>query len=148
MKAAQLASQGHDQSDDMKPNGSTASLQEAEDNAEEKPVVKLQESSEPKNESSEILRKLVSQRQESMISTASSGMDDIDEDWSGDNASKNRLTARDRFNSCANCNQVIRERIQLCSGCKKVAYCNAACQKANWRIHKRTCTYAARKRTG
>jgi hypothetical protein len=29
---------------------------------------------------------------------------------------------------------------KLCSGCKRVAYCGAACQKADWPHHKRRCS--------
>jgi hypothetical protein len=32
--------------------------------------------------------------------------------------------------------------LQLCSGCSRVAYCDAACQKADWKRHKRVCTAA------
>ncbi len=78
-----------------------------------------------------------------------SGVDCMDEigDDNGANG-KSRMTARDRFKNCAHCNTVIKDRIQLCSGCKKVAYCNSVCQKANWKTHKKTCTYTAKKRTG
>ena len=30
----------------------------------------------------------------------------------------------------------------MCAGCKKVAYCNYRCQKAHWKQHKKTCSYA------
>ncbi len=78
-----------------------------------------------------------------------SSVEGVDENG-GDNGGngKARITARDRFKNCASCNTVIKDRIQLCSGCKKVAYCNSACQKANWKTHKKTCTYATKKRTG
>ena len=62
-----------------------------------------------------------------------------------DPKSKIRKTARDKFRSCENCREDIRDRIQLCSGCKKVAYCNSQCQKSHWKIHKKTCTYALKK---
>ena len=58
---------------------------------------------------------------------------------------KSRKTARDKFRNCENCEQEISDRIQLCSGCKKVAYCNIHCQKAHWKSHKKTCTYVAQK---
>lgn len=61
---------------------------------------------------------------------------------SGDTKSKNRKTARDKFRRCENCDQEILERIQLCAGCKKVAYCNIQCQKTHWKQHKKTCSYA------
>ena len=54
---------------------------------------------------------------------------------------RTRKTARDKFRRCENCEQEIADRIQLCSGCKKVAYCNNHCQKAHWKQHKKTCTY-------
>ena len=66
--------------------------------------------------------------------TATNGM--------ADTKSKNRKTARDKFRKCENCNQEILERIQLCAGCKKVAYCNLQCQKTHWKQHKKTCSYA------
>ena len=52
-----------------------------------------------------------------------------------------RKTARDKFRCCENCSQEIADRIQLCSGCKKVAYCNIHCQKLHWKQHKKTCSY-------
>lgn len=27
----------------------------------------------------------------------------------------------------------------LCSGCRRVSYCNKTCQKSHWKTHKRTC---------
>lgn len=60
---------------------------------------------------------------------------------SSDMKSKNRKTARDKFRKCENCNQEIVERIQLCAGCKKVAYCNIQCQKTHWKQHKKACSY-------
>lgn len=64
---------------------------------------------------------------------------------SAETKGKVRKTARDKFRQCENCNQVIHERIQLCSGCKKVAYCNVQCQKTHWKQHKKTCSYALKK---
>lgn len=64
---------------------------------------------------------------------------------SSETKGKTRKTARDKFRQCENCDQVIRERIQLCSGCKKVAYCNVQCQKTHWKLHKKTCSYALKK---
>lgn len=58
-----------------------------------------------------------------------------------DAKSKARKTARDKFRHCENCSQEIMERIHLCAGCKKVAYCNNQCQKSHWKQHKKTCTY-------
>ena len=60
---------------------------------------------------------------------------------SADSKTKSRKTARDKFRRCENCDQDILERIQLCSGCKKVAYCNIRCQKSHWKQHKKTCSY-------
>ncbi len=56
-----------------------------------------------------------------------------------------RTTARDKFKMCENCGLEIVGRILLCAGCKKVAYCNFRCQKASWKVHKKTCSYALRK---
>lgn len=58
---------------------------------------------------------------------------------------KSKKTARDKFKTCENCQLVISERIQVCAGCKKVAYCNYRCQKAHWKVHKKTCSYALKK---
>ena len=91
------------------------------------------------------------ERQLSQLSTASSGASNCEEAvkvTECNSASRGRVTARDRFKTCAGCSQEIKDRIQLCAGCKKVAYCNPACQKANWKIHKKTCAYAVKKRTG
>ncbi len=46
---------------------------------------------------------------------------------------------------CDNCGNELLTRIQVCAGCKKVAYCNFRCQKASWKVHKKTCSYALRK---
>lgn len=77
-------------------------------------------------------------------STAETAKPETAEDKStvaADSKSKNRKTARDKFRRCENCEQEILERIQLCAGCKKVAYCNIRCQKAHWKQHKKSCTY-------
>lgn len=54
---------------------------------------------------------------------------------------KSRKTAREKFSQCHNCYNSISGSIKLCSGCKKVCYCNRECQKAHWKIHKQSCTY-------
>jgi hypothetical protein len=42
--------------------------------------------------------------------------------------------------ACAGCNKSASvAKLSLCSRCKKVAYCSAACQRADWRFHKRVC---------
>jgi hypothetical protein len=74
------------------------------------------------------------------------GMVDTEPTTTGTNSSadvktKSRKTARDKFRRCENCDMEISDRIQLCSGCKKVAYCNNNCQKSHWKQHKKTCTY-------
>lgn len=33
------------------------------------------------------------------------------------------------------------KKLLACSACKKVQYCNRDCQKADWQLHKRLCTY-------
>ena len=55
------------------------------------------------------------------------------------------MIARKRFKFCDNCGRSIESRIQLCAGCKRVAYCNYACQKAKWKAHKKVCAYALQK---
>lgn len=43
---------------------------------------------------------------------------------------------------CSACGEDSQGRKLLaCSACKKAQYCNRDCQKADWPIHKRTCTY-------
>ena len=39
-------------------------------------------------------------------------------------------------------------RGKLCSGCRVVRYCGAACQKADWRAHKAACRELQRRRGG
>lgn len=43
--------------------------------------------------------------------------------------------------SCANCNTATTESrpLKLCGACKTVGYCDRACQKANWKVHKPAC---------
>ena len=59
--------------------------------------------------------------------------------------SKPKKTARDKFRACENCNTEIVDRISMCAGCKKVAYCNYWCRKAHWKQHKKTCLYTLKK---
>ena len=56
-----------------------------------------------------------------------------------------RVTARDKFKVCENCHVEISERIRVCSGCKRVAYCNSTCQKDHWKTHKQACSYYLKK---
>ena len=56
-------------------------------------------------------------------------------------SSKGRVTARSKFKTCENCGIEIVDRIQVCSSCKKVAYCNYRCQKTHWKVHKKACSY-------
>lgn len=44
-------------------------------------------------------------------------------------------------NRCGNCGKVDskEKRHKLCSRCKKMYYCNAACQKSHWEFHKDRC---------
>lgn len=62
-----------------------------------------------------------------------------------DDAKQAKVTFRDKFNSCSYCNQSISERIRICSGCRKVAYCDSKCQKSHWKVHKKKCFYALSK---
>jgi hypothetical protein len=39
---------------------------------------------------------------------------------------------------CGQCGQEQKE-LQWCSGCKGIKYCDAACQKAHWKLHKKEC---------
>ena len=59
--------------------------------------------------------------------------------------SKPKKTARDKFRACENCDTEIVDRILVCAGCKKVAYCKYRCQNAHWKQHKKTCSYALKK---
>mmetsp|Transcript_37202 Transcript_37202/g.72576 ORF Transcript_37202/g.72576 Transcript_37202/m.72576 type:complete len:575 (-) Transcript_37202:184-1908(-) len=44
---------------------------------------------------------------------------------------------------CGNCGSP--HNLKVCSKCKLVSYCSADCQKAAWKIHKKTCVSAAKK---
>lgn len=46
----------------------------------------------------------------------------------------------DRF--CSHCYKVA-SKLQKCSGCRKVHYCNQACQKTDWPTHKQVCKITA-----
>ena len=39
--------------------------------------------------------------------------------------------------------EVSKGRHKTCAACKTVAYCGAACQKANWKLHKPACKHAS-----
>jgi hypothetical protein len=44
--------------------------------------------------------------------------------------------------SCANCSQhdvAVERKLMICARCKVVYYCNAACQKAHWSVHRKAC---------
>jgi hypothetical protein len=62
-----------------------------------------------------------------------------------DSSNEGSATARKKLRYCDNCGAEILTRVQACAGCKKVAYCNFRCQKASWKVHKKTCSYALRK---
>jgi hypothetical protein len=51
--------------------------------------------------------------------------------------------------TCAACNATATPESPLksCSACKKVSYCNQACQKAHWKTHKPVCVAPAKKNT-
>lgn len=75
-------------------------------------------------------------------------MDSTDDDESLEGAVLSTYQApasRAKLRFCDNCGQEILTRVQVCAGCKKVAYCNFRCQKASWKQHKKTCSYALRK---
>ena len=40
---------------------------------------------------------------------------------------------------CGSCGRRRRRHLLLCSGCLNVAYCGSACQRSDWRNHKRFC---------
>ena len=46
-------------------------------------------------------------------------------------------TAEPETSRCAVCGS--RKEPRMCSGCRRVAYCSEACQKAHWRQHKKAC---------
>lgn len=41
--------------------------------------------------------------------------------------------------TCAHCGLYIDERPKRCAACQRVYYCDAACQRAHWRLHKTFC---------
>ena len=67
------------------------------------------------------------------------------DDDSSEVPTKKKTMARDKFRNCENCQMGITDRIRVCSGCKKVAYCNSTCQKTHWKTHKKVCSYAVQK---
>jgi hypothetical protein len=53
-----------------------------------------------------------------------------------------RLPAEKR-RCCAQCGTTTSEKLQKCSACKTVYYCNRECQVAHWKRHKPVCSVAA-----
>ena len=41
--------------------------------------------------------------------------------------------------ACANCYGPGKPKLLLCAACKNVSYCSASCQKADWKVHKKSC---------
>ncbi|KAF9476993.1 hypothetical protein BDN70DRAFT_838420 [Pholiota conissans] len=41
--------------------------------------------------------------------------------------------------NCANCGGSGKPTLLACSACKKTQYCSRECQKAHWKVHKKTC---------
>ena len=58
---------------------------------------------------------------------------------------RSKMTFRDKFNTCSYCESTIEDRIRICSGCRKVCYCDSKCQKSHWKMHKKQCIYALSK---
>eukprot|EP01113_Clastostelium_recurvatum_P051378 TRINITY_DN9971_c0_g2_i1.p1 TRINITY_DN9971_c0_g2~~TRINITY_DN9971_c0_g2_i1.p1 ORF type:complete len:158 (+),score=25.00 TRINITY_DN9971_c0_g2_i1:381-854(+) len=52
---------------------------------------------------------------------------------SGDTSSSNSSSS-----SCSSCGSHASDLL-MCSRCKLASYCNATCQRAHWRTHKKTC---------
>jgi ankyrin repeat protein len=53
-----------------------------------------------------------------------------------------RLPAKKR-RRCAQCDKTTSKKLQKCSACRKVYYCNRECQVAHWLQHKPVCNVAA-----
>ncbi len=58
---------------------------------------------------------------------------------------RGKMTFRDKFSTCSYCESTIEDHIRICSGCRKVCYCNSKCQKSHWKMHKKQCIYALSK---
>ena len=44
---------------------------------------------------------------------------------------------------CDGCQKQSSENMKLCSGCERVRYCDAECQKKHWKEHKKVCVKCA-----
>ena len=80
------------------------------------------------------------QQQQDAVSEMETGGDEVSTE-----EPHTKPASRSRLKFCNNCGQEILTKILVCAGCKKVAYCNFRCQKASWKVHKKTCSYALRK---
>lgn len=43
------------------------------------------------------------------------------------------------LHTCSYCHKISMEELKFCARCKKVVYCNRACQKNAWKAHKKIC---------
>ena len=62
-----------------------------------------------------------------------------------DSIGANMLDAAPEGNDgCANCHGPGEPKLLVCARCKNVRYCSVSCQKADWKVHKKSCKEVAR----
>jgi hypothetical protein len=80
-----------------------------------------------------------------LIQFEGDSLDDVADDTSIADELKAALRLRaEKRRRCEQCDKTTSEKLQKCSACRKVYYCNRECQVAHWKHHKPVCDAAVK----